>query len=488
MKLVITIAADGAEKYLNAGTGELISTALARYGIGVDMPCGGGGRCGKCVVSVNGEMCLACQTKVERDIRVELTRQDGIQNIAVGEIQQSPPLNPIFSQFGISVDIGTTTVCASLLDKSGGVYTAVGKNPQASFGADVISRIEKALAGNGKDLAKCIRCAIAQKIAELCGNRGVSANLIDGAVITGNTAMLYLLEERNPEALSRAPFLADRLFGEYIEAKVLGLPISPDARVFLPRCVSAFVGGDIVCAILSSKMCSRFKTAMLLDIGTNGEIALWHGKKLICCSTAAGPALEGAGITHGVCGINGAIDRVWLEDGQTRYSTIGGAKAAGICGSGMVDALAVMLKLKTIDETGAFSGGSDLYELGGGIYITQGDIRAVQLAKGAVRAGIETLLEVAGIDKSEVEALYIAGGFGSFINLRNAAEIGLIPKEFLGRARAIGNAAHNGAAMLLRDQSLIGVSDRLARLAQTIPLNANQTFINNYMDYMMFGL
>lgn len=190
---------------------------------------------------------------------------------------------PMYSRYGISVDIGTTTVCASLLDTNGIIGTVSRKNPQTGFGADVISRIEKALSGELSALAKYIRGAITEMIVELCSDCNISTDLVDAAVITGNTVMLYLLMEQNPETLSHAPFKADILFGECVSAKTLGLPISSDASIYLPRCISSFVGGDITTAIIASGMCSREETSMLIDIGTNGEIALWHRGELLCC-------------------------------------------------------------------------------------------------------------------------------------------------------------------------------------------------------------
>lgn len=485
MKAVITLVANRAGQIIETETGELLSAVLNRSGVHIDMPCAGKGICQKCTVRINGEECLACRTRIEGDARVELDKPDNIKNIAAGNIM-APPENPMFSRYGISVDIGTTTVCASLMDTEGCTDTVTRKNPQTSFGADIISRIEKAISGGLAELAYCIRGALGEMTAELCAHRGIAPEFIDAAVITGNTAMLYLLTEQDPVSLSCAPFQAGRLFGEYMDAKTLGLPVSPDAQVYLPRCASAFVGSDITTAIIASGMCGQDETALLADIGTNGEIALWHAGNLICCSTAAGPAFEGAGITNGVYGISGAIDRVWHDDGQICCSTIDGVAAVGICGSGIVDALAVMLKLGIIDETGAFADGIDCAGLQNDIRITARDVRKIQLAKGSIRAGIETLLECSGVNKSKVKTLYIAGGFGNFVDIKNAAGTGLIPEELADRAKVIGNAAHTGASMILRDKTLASVSEKLAAQARTIALDANPIFTDNYITYMMF--
>ncbi len=485
-KNVVTVLQGGAQAVIHVERGTLLSVVLNGHGAHLDMPCGGKGTCKGCSVWVNGEKCLACQTAVQGDIRVELSSPAQLRQIEAGELASMPLENPMFSRYGISIDIGTTTICASLLDGEGEINTVTRKNPQTSFGADVISRIEKALSGELRELSRCIRHALGEMIRELCTGHGVSPDLVDAVVMTGNTAMLYLLAEQSPKTLSHAPFQADRLFGEWLDSKALELPVSPKAKVYLPRCISAFVGGDITTAVMASGICNRNQTALLVDMGTNGEMALWHRGVLTCCSTAAGPAFEGAGITHGVYGIGGAIDRVWVEDGRIRCSTIGGGEAVGICGSGIVDSLAVMLKLGVVDETGAFTGEEDFFELQNGIGITGKDVRTIQLAKGSIRAGMETLLGISGMDAEQVELLSIAGGFGRYLNLEHGASIGLIPEKLLGRSQSIGNAAHTGASLLLQNQGLVQVSEEIAKQAHTVELAANPAFADHYFRHMLF--
>ncbi|MGI6403137.1 MAG: ASKHA domain-containing protein [Oscillospiraceae bacterium] len=485
-KVVITLSSHGIRQRIAVEKGVLLSSALNRHGAHIDMPCAGQGTCKSCWVWVNGKKRLACQTTVEADSYIELNQPADFRQIEAGAFGPVPAVDPIYSRFGISIDIGTTTICASLLDEQGGMSTVTRKNPQTRFGADVIHRIEKALSGEQRALSQCIRNALAEMIWELCAVRGISPDWVDALVITGNTVMLYLLTEQNPKALSRAPFLADRLFGQWLEARELELPVAPTAAVYLPRCISAFVGGDITTAVMASGICESHQTALLVDIGTNGEMVLWHQGVLTCCSTAAGPAFEGAGISHGVYGIAGAIDWVWEEEGHIRCSTIDGVPAVGICGSGIVDGVAVMLKLGIIDETGAFAGAEGFFELQNGIGITPEDIRKVQLAKGSIRAGMETLLHIAKVSSKEVEALLIAGGFGRYLNLENGANIGLIPQELLPRSQVMGNAAHLGASLLLQQKGLVKVSEQMASKAHTVELSANPVFAEHYINYMMF--
>ena len=247
----------------------------------------------------------------------------------------------------------------------------------------------------------------------------MASEALDALVLTGNTTMLYLLTGRNPEPLSHAPFVADCLFD--MESRVL------ERNAYLPPCMNAFVGADISCAVLAAGQCDKDAVSLLVDIGTNGEIALWKDGTLYVASTAAGPAFEGAGISCGCASLRGAIDRVWLQDGQLRAHTIGEQRAVGICGSGLIDAVAMLLEKGEIDETGATE--SERLELRDGIALLPKDIRAVQLAKAAIAAGIETLMQSAGVGPEHIETLYIAGGFGSHLDVRSAAAIGLFPRR-----------------------------------------------------------
>ena len=247
--------------------------------------------------------------------------------------------------------------------------------------------------------------------------------------------------------------------------------------------MNAFVGADITCAVFAAGMCEDSRTALLCDIGTNGELALWKGRCLYVTSTAAGPAFEGAGISCGISSIPGAIDRVWVEQDSIQVHTIGGAPAVGLCGSGLLDAIAAGLQLEAIDETGAMD---DPLSLAEGVALQPKDVRAVQLAKAAIAAGIQTLLETAGISASDVEQVFIAGGFGSHLDVENAAYIGLIPTEFLSRVSVIGNAALSGAIAILLDESRKETVRQIARSSSHINLGGNPRFNEHYMEQMFF--
>ncbi len=470
-----------------------------------EMPCGGQGRCGKCKVTVRGAMnplterekqCLsadeiaqgirlACLTVTEGDCRIRIDGEKDAQIRILGKMP-SIRLQPAFTAYGCAVDIGTTTLAACLYDAEGNMLAqASSRNPQAGRGADVISRMDAALGGAGRELSAAVCSAVDELLIQLAETAGISGREVDGLVITGNTVMLHLLTETSPEPLSHAPFAVERKFGETVETGVLGLTsVAPEAAVYLPPCISAFVGADLVTALLASGICREAGTQMLVDIGTNGEMALIRNGQLIVCSTAAGPAFEGAGISCGIQGRHGAIDRVFFQEGELKAHVIGEHAAEGICGSGIVDAIACLLESGQIDETGYMEEESIL--IAPTVALTQQDVRMIQLAKSAVHAGIRTLLHLADIDCGEVSGLLIAGGFGSYLNVENAGRIGLIPKELVPRVRVIGNAALSGAAMLLLNQEYRAVCERYAGDAKGIELSNDPFFSEEYMAQMMF--
>lgn len=473
----------------------------------LDTPCGGSGRCGKCRVRVQGQVSppggqellllgeeelragvrLACLAAAEGDCTVLLSPDQTVQAIQGDGAMPSFVPNPIFARCGAAVDIGTTTLAARLYAPDGTLLAqAAAPNPQRPFGADVISRIERSMAGEREALARCIREGINDLLREMSRKGGVSCESIDAVVLTGNTTMLYLLTGRAVDCLSRAPFLADELFGRRVEPEELTLAAVPGARLYLPRCMSAFVGADITCALLASQICESPESALLADIGTNGELALWHGGRLLCCSTAAGPVFEGATISQGMQAAPGAIDHVVWENGALRCHTIGDAPAVGICGSGIIDATAVLCRQEIIDETGAFSHEEEAYPLTDGVALTQKDVRMVQLAKSALCAGMLTLMERSGACGEKLPRLVIAGGFGSFLDLHSAAAMGLYPAELEGGASAIGNAALTGASMLLLRREYLAQGLELAKSAETVDLSTDPVFMENYVECMSF--
>lgn len=461
--------------------------------LGADLqhPCGGRGVCGKCTVEVTGNISapnaaeirigarLSCQVMLLGNAEVVLPKRLRLEQIETEGVQALSAAAPMPGRLGAAIDIGTTTLALRLYDLATGACIGDGGmlNPQTSIAADVMGRIGAALNGSLSALQTQILNAVRTLIDQVCAGANRLAAEVDAMVITGNTTMLYLLTGRSPETLAHAPFEADCLFGE--TQRIL------DRTCCLPPCMNAFVGADITCALLESGQCSRSdEISLLCDIGTNGEIALWKKGELFVTSTAAGPAFEGAGISCGCSSIRGAIDRVWAENDRLCIHTIGECEAVGVCGSGLIDAIAAALDLELIDETGAME--DDQIELSPSTALQPKDVRAVQLAKAAIAAGIETLLETANVRPDEVTALYIAGGFGSHLNVKTAARIGLIPEALIDRVKVIGNASLAGAARLLLDQNALHTAQTIASTALHVNLGGNPRFNEHYIDQMLF--
>ncbi|MBR0464088.1 MAG: DUF4445 domain-containing protein [Clostridia bacterium] len=470
--------------------GALLDDVLRSAGIDVVKPCGGRGNCKKCAVDVEGNISeptnseisarsrLSCQTRLLGDARVTL-REAAVMEQIETELKTALAVGkPMQGDYGAAVDIGTTTVALRLYDlHDGRCLRSLGLlNPQSSVAADVMGRIGASLKGQGELMLQQIHTAISSLLDEAASSVGIPVGSIKSLVVTGNTTMLYLFMGYDPAALSHAPFEADHLFGGYYDA--LG------RSVYLPRCMHAFVGADITCAVLAAGQTDQPEISLLCDIGTNGEISLWKDGTLYVTSTAAGPAFEGAGISCGVGSVRGAIDKVWVEDGQIRTHTISDAPAVGICGSGLIDAVAAGLDTGFIDETGAMD--DDEFTLAPGCSLTGADIRAVQLAKAAIAAGIQTLLETAGVSYSQVTTLYIAGGFGSHLSPQSAARIGLLPAELVPRVKVIGNAALGGASSLLLDEEGERATTAIAEKSVHVNLGGNPAFNENYMEQMLF--
>ena len=467
-----------------------LSALLERAGQPLPHPCGGRGVCGKCAVLLEGDVSapnesekrcgtrLSCQAVIHGDAAVILPDALPMEQIEAGSGAVRTPVRPMPGQLGAAVDIGTTTLALRLYHLQTGACLAASTmlNPQTAVAADVIGRIDAAMKGQLAGLQASIGNAIQTLLRTACAQADVPPEDTASLVITGNTTMLYLLTGRNPACLSRAPFEADCTFGEAYA--LLG------RHCYLPHCLHAFVGEDTTCALLASGMLEKPETALLCDLGTNGEIALWHGGRLYVASTAAGPAFEGAGISCGCGSIPGAIDRVRAENGALRIHTIGERKPVGLCGSGLVDAVDALLELEIVDETGAMEDAS--FQLAEGVQLTQRDVRALQLAKAAMAAGMDSLLHAAGCPASDVASVYLAGGFGSHLSIASAARIGLIAPALADRVHVIGNAALDGAAMLLMDTSLRDRTAELHRQAQHVRLDGNAFFSQRYVDAMMF--
>lgn len=449
-----------------------------------------------------GSYRLSCMTMAVGDCEIILPEEKSDFILSKG-LLPTFELDPLGENYGFAVDIGTTTVAVYLYRlKSGEMlgYDAF-LNPQASFGADVISRIEGAINGKAEDLSNAVKNALVKAFKDLCSKYKVDFSLVDTIVLTGNTTMLYLLLKENTAPLSKAPFEISNYLGDFCVEKGFFNDFL-NAKVYLPRTISAFVGSDITCSLLvGTELAKTDHTLMLIDIGTNGEMALIKDNNLVCCSTAAGPAFEGAGITMGMMAKGGAIGRVYIENKKIKYTVINGEKPVGVCGSGLIDSVYVFLRLGLLDETGLIAEKSEEYgeyltEYDGspaikigdsGVLITQKDIRTFQLAKAAISAGIYSLAKEMDIELREVDKLLLAGGFGSFMDVEKAGEIGLIPKALADKAKPIGNAAGMGAAMILLSKKARDKSFSLAEKSKALDLSSSPYFMDKYIEQMIFN-
>ena len=446
-----------------------------------------------------------------------LLRSSGYRVTAVeawGRLLSVEAGNTTSRLYGTAFDIGTTTVAAYLYCLESGKLLSAGSmmNPQRKFGADVISRIDRAK--TSPQAADEMRSLITECVNELTGqlarNAGIGVEDIYAAVFSGNTTMLHLLYGLDASGIAVSPFIPVTCRTIRLDAGELGIGMNASGQVILLPCVSAYIGADTVSGVLSSGLYERDGYSLLVDIGTNGEIVLGGRDRLIACSAAAGPAFEGANITFGMGGVTGAVDS--FTQGF-RYTVIGNAAPRGICGSGIVDAVAALLDAGAIDETGALADDTTAaglpqevrerltvtdgirsfilvpeHESGtsGPITITQKDIREIQNAKAAIAAGIETLMAEAGISYDDIDRVFLAGGFGSTINVRSAARIGLLPVQLTDRVEAVGNASGSGASECLLSQRMLSVAEQIAKKVRYVELSASAIFSDRYIENMIF--
>ncbi len=419
--------------------------------------------------------------------------------------------------YGMGVDIGTTTIAAYLYDLLTGeqlsVYSIV--NPQKKFGADVISSIKHTMEKDSglHEMHASIVAGINQAAGSLTKNSGLSPSDVYEITLVGNTTMSHFLLNLSAANIGQAPFIPAATQAFIINASDIGIHLNKNAIAVAVPSVAAYIGADTVSAVLSSGMHAGKDISLLVDIGTNGEIVLGNNQWLLSCSAAAGPAFEGANIKFGTAGINGAIDSVKI-DKTLSFTTIGGESPKGICGTGLVDIISELVRVNIIDETGRLE--TDPDELDGldddltgrldkidgmssfiiaqegnkngqgGIYITQKDIRELQNAKAAIAAGIKVLIKRAGISSDDISKVYLAGGFGTFMNPESALNIGLIPSGLSGRIQSIGNAAGTGAIEMLLSKSSLKKAGEIREKINYIELSSCKEFNDLFVDSMMF--
>lgn len=560
-------------KRLEVPDGTMILEAEIQAGLEPDAPCGGQGKCGKCLVKANGQIVKACQTPVQGDMEVDTLISEQRHEILteglnrpvafkpglfvhpvkldkaepgdnrsdwerlVTEVrkasglempQVAPNLTLAASLYDrrkekeewfavhtreeilelkkeepdiymAAFDIGTTTVVGYLMDAKNGKVCAIESrmNPQAQYGADVIMRANYALEHGVKVLSDCIQSAIDELLHKLAKKAEAQPEDIYQVGIVGNTCMHHLFLGISPGSLVHAPY--NPAFSERLTLKAgeYGLHIHPQAQLLMLPDIAGYVGADTCGCLLALRQDLKEEISLMIDIGTNGEMVLGNKEKMATCSTAAGPAFEGAKIECGMRGAAGAVDHVAYENGEWKYTTVDNKPAVGLCGSGLIDMVAQLYKAGLIDEMGHLESGQEndsIFvlvppEKAGndvGVYLSQKDVREVQLAKAAIAAGIQLLMKELGITEKDIEKVYIAGAFGNYMNPASACAIGLLPPELEKRVIPVGNAAGEGAKIALLNTDELETTDRLVKGICFLELAASAEFQDTFVDELAF--
>ena len=468
---------------LTAPDGENLLALLRAHNLAPDAPCGGSGKCGKCKVFIDGEEALACHTAIHRDMTVNVPAQNELYILQNGV---SAATSGVKEDFSIAFDIGTTTLVCYLLCGSEEIATYAMPNPQRSYGADVVSRLRSAMGSDFDSLRDRIRQGMTDLIGRVCETAGISPARIVTLSVVGNPAMQQIflgIPVHNLVAIPFAPALTE---AKRIPCAPI-LPVCPNADLLIVPDISGYVGADTVGCILSTNLYQSEKPVLLVDIGTNGEMVLGNKDRMIACSTAAGPALEGANIQFGMVAAEGAIDHVWIEENEIHYSVIGGGDATGICGSGLIDAVAAALELGLLNKRGRILREDRIIPITENIYLTQEDIRQVQLAKGAIHAGIRLMMQQLNLQYEDISKVMLAGAFGSFLNPASACRIGLLPAELEGRIQAVGNAAGSGAKLLCIREDSLPLTGELVKKIEFLELASLPAFPKTFAKSMEFS-
>lgn len=514
--------------------GSLLLDAARDAGVAVDAPCGGVGRCGRCRLIAHGALSplthderallsvegiaagerLGCRARVVGEVHVTVApTSDRIRVIGQAAVArpvvEPPSLRGIAADdadeplLGIAVDIGTTTIALALVDLRNGdeIAHASALNGQHAYGADIMSRVSMALADGPDRLQSAVVAEIERLSRTLVSQVGASPAHVHEFSIAANTAMRALLLGEDVAPLASAPYAGAPVVARHVSARSVGMDTF-DAPVYVAPGVSAFIGGDIVAGLLASGITRAETPKLYLDLGTNGEIVLLGGGRILAASAAAGPALEGASIEMGMRAEPGAIERVRNDAGTLIAETIDGAPPRGICGSGLLDLVAAMLEVGALDQSGRITaethhawasrvrerGDQRVFDVtrGGDVVLTQRDVRELQLAKGAIATAVDMLLEDAGLAPDAVAEMIVAGGFGLHVRGAALARIGMIPAPLAGCLDFVGNAALAGAVALLVSAETRARADVLAADIQTIGLADNPAFQDRFLAALAF--
>ncbi len=491
MKHKLTICDGDTRRVIYIDEGKSLHSALLANGYFIASPCGGNGRCGKCKVQARGEFLppygyvadatelLACKAYPSGDCEVRLRASARAVRRKKADKE---------STLGIAFDVGTTSISAVLcdLDTKEELSSVTERNLQCTYGADVITRLEH----DSNELSDVLISQINDIVRAFCENP-LSVSKITFAA---NTVMSHYIARLSPEGLARAPFEPRDTFGKIYSAKTLGI-LCENAEVFIFPSLASFVGGDICAGLFALDFLSKTSPSLLLDVGTNGEAALWKDGTLYVTSAAAGPAFEGAELSCGMTAERGAVISF---DGK-EFKTVDDAPPCGIAGSGAIDILARLVssgavdkggRLLPPDETPAFSNrisirnGEVCFNISDEVFLSASDIRKLQLAKAAIRASLSLLLKKSGTRLSEIKNFYLAGVFGISIKVASAVAIGLIPKELASLCKPTGNSALHGAVLALLEDDVEDKLSTITKVAKHVELSGNSEFEDEFLRFI----
>jgi len=426
-----------------------------------------------------------------------------VRDIRGYRIQRIEPRDTTSQNYGIAVDVGTTTIVVQLVDiDSGKVIDVEGSlNRQARYGEDVISRMIFAAKKDGLPvMTEAVVENINELVEKICERQDIAGDQINAAVAAGNTTMSHFLLGLNPSAIRLDPYVPTADVYPHVLASDVGIKINPYGVLVTLPSVASYVGGDIVAGVMSCGIADSGQIMGLIDIGTNGEIAIGNNEWLVCCSASAGPAFEGGGTRCGMRAIKGAIEKVEINNGTVEYETVGNARPRGICGSGLIDCIYELVRNGIIGADGKFnrdSGDERLLltdeipqyiiapaeesETGQDIVITESDIDNLIKSKGAVFAAIKCLVDYIGLGFDQIETLHVAGGFGNFLNIPKAIAIGLLPDMPREKIKFVGNSSLAGARMCLLSEAALEKCLNISRSMTNVELSNYKPFMDEYI-------
>ncbi len=539
---LVRVVLHGFQSEIEVRRGDNLFAAVRAAGLGIDSECGGRGTCGACRVrflegappaapedhlllgaaAVKAGWRLACQASVERDCRIvipALAPAATLRILTEAAVPESARERRggrrLATGYGAAIDIGTTTVVCYLVDlaRARQIGATAFANPQRAFGADVVSRIVYAHQGRERlaEIQSCLVRAIEEHLVELCSRHSVPLEAVSNLTAVGNLTMMHLFRGVDPWPLGVAPYRPVFTETPPVAAGVLGFQRLAHARVRLLPGVGGQIGSDAVAGLLALGLAGWRKPSLFIDLGTNGEIVLLSRRTAVGCSCAAGPAFEGVHISSGMAAVAGAVEWVEEEDGRLRLDTIDGAPPQGLCGSGLADAVTVLLRRGLLLPSGRLLGPGQvpadvpsdlrarLREEGGQRYfvlhgdqlakpilLTQADIRQVQLAKAAVRTGAESVLEEAGVEPESIERVFVGGAFGSSMRAESLLALGMLPQALQGRIHPVGNVAGMGAKLALIFPQRLREARRLARRIRHVSLAESPDFSSRFAAYLGF--